>query len=106
MKSITTDELKTNFLESKPVQIVDVRTDEETAMGYIPNAKLIPMDTIPDNLNAFNKKRYYIVCAGGVRSAKVVEYLEANGIDAVNVEGGMHAWGDEVLEIKVFKVVT
>ncbi|HAY1766537.1 rhodanese-like domain-containing protein, partial [Staphylococcus aureus] len=37
---------------------------------------------------------------GGVRSAKVVEYLEANGIDAVNVEGGMHAWGDEGLEIK------
>ena len=33
-------------------------------------------------------------------SAKVVEYLEANGIDAVNVEGGMHAWGDEGLEIK------
>ncbi len=76
-------------------------------MGYIPNAKLIPMDTIPDNLNSFNKNEiYYIVCAGGVRSAKVVEYLEANGIDAVNVEGGMHAWGDEGLEIKVFKVVT
>ncbi|HEH3208983.1 TPA: rhodanese-like domain-containing protein, partial [Staphylococcus aureus] len=55
----------------------------------------------PDNLNSFNKNEiYYIVCAGGVRSAKVVEYLEANGIDAVNVEGGMHAWGDEGLEIK------
>ncbi|HCX2668162.1 TPA: rhodanese-like domain-containing protein [Staphylococcus aureus] len=101
MKSITTDELKNKLLESKPVQIVDVRTDEETVMGYIPNAKLIPMDTIPDNLNSFNKNEiYYIVCAGGVRSAKVVEYLEANGIDAVNVEGGMHAWGDEGLEIK------
>ncbi|HDK9397095.1 TPA: rhodanese-like domain-containing protein [Staphylococcus aureus] len=101
MKSITTDELKNKLLESKPVQIVDVRTDEETAMGYISNAKLIPMDTIPDNLNSFNKNEiYYIVCAGGVRSAKVVEYLEANGIDAVNVEGGMHAWGDEGLEIK------
>ncbi|HDA6607319.1 TPA: rhodanese-like domain-containing protein [Staphylococcus aureus] len=101
MKSITTDELKNKLFESKPVQIVDVRTGEETAMGYIPNAKLIPMDTIPDNLNSFNKNEiYYIVCAGGVRSAKVVEYLEANGIDAVNVEGGMHAWGDEGLEIK------
>ncbi|UXU35920.1 rhodanese-like domain-containing protein [Staphylococcus aureus] len=101
MKSITTDELKNKLLESKPVQIIDVRTDEETAMEYIPNAKLIPMDTIPDNLNSFNKNEiYYIVCAGGVRSTKVVEYLEANGIDAVNVEGGMHAWGDEGLEIK------
>lgn len=99
MKSITTDELKKKLLQSNPVQIVDVRTDEETAMGYIPNAKLIPMDTIPENLNSFNdKETYYIVCAGGVRSDKVVEYLEANGIEAVNVEGGMHAWGDEGLE--------
>lgn len=32
MKSITTDELKNKLFESKPVQIVDVRTDEETAM--------------------------------------------------------------------------
>lgn len=100
MKSITTDELKSKLLESNPVKIVDVRTDEETAMGYIPNAKLVPMDTIPDNLNIFNKNEtYYIVCAGGVRSAKVVEYLEANGIEAVNVEGGMHAWGNESLEL-------
>lgn len=29
MKSITTDELKTKLLESKPVQIVDVRTDDK-----------------------------------------------------------------------------
>lgn len=100
MKSITTDELKSKLLESNPVKIVDVRTDEETAMGYIPNAKLVPMDTIPDNLNIFNKNEtYYIVCAGGVRSAKVVEYLEANGIEAVNVEGGMHEWGNEGLEL-------
>ncbi|CAM4103405.1 rhodanese-like domain-containing protein [Staphylococcus schweitzeri] len=100
MKSITIDELKSKLLESNPVKIVDVRTDEETAMGYIPNAKLVPMDTIPDNLNIFNKNEtYYIVCAGGVRSAKVVEYLEANGIEAVNVEGGMHAWGNEGLEL-------
>lgn len=61
MKSITTDELKNKLLESKPVQIVDVRTDEETAMGYIPNAKLIPMDTIPDHLNSFNKMKYIIL---------------------------------------------
>ncbi len=55
---------------------------EETAMEYI-CMKLIPMDTIPDNLNSFNKNEiYYIVCAGGVEMLKVVEYLEANGIDA------------------------
>ena len=37
MESITVDQLKE--LESNPVNIVDVRTDEETAMGVIPEAK-------------------------------------------------------------------
>lgn len=59
------------------------------------------MDIILDNLNLFNKNEiYYIVCVGGVWSVKVVEYLEVNGIDVVNVEGGMYVWGDEGLEIK------
>lgn len=100
MKSITTDELKNKVLDSNPVNIIDVRTDEETAMGYIPNAKLIPMDQIPEHIKDFNKNEtYYIICAGGVRSARVVEYLENHDIDAVNVEGGMKSWGDEGLEI-------
>lgn len=100
MKSITTDELKAKLLDANPVNIVDVRTSEETALGTIPGAKLIPMNEIPDNLNQFNKDdTYYIICAGGVRSAKVVDYLEDHDIDAVNVEGGMKAWGDEGLEI-------
>lgn len=39
MESITVDRLKEKVLESNPVNIVDVRTDEETAMGVIPGAK-------------------------------------------------------------------
>lgn len=33
MKSITTDELKNKLFESKPVQIVDVRTDRRNSNG-------------------------------------------------------------------------
>ena len=39
MESITVDQLKEKILDSNPVNIVDVRTDEETAMGTIPGAK-------------------------------------------------------------------
>lgn len=96
MESITVDELKKKILDSNPVNIVDVRTNEETEMGVIPGAKTIPMDEISDNLKEFNKNdTYYIVCAAGSRSAKVVSYLEEQGVHAVNVEGGMNAWGDE-----------
>lgn len=101
MKEISVDELKSLILSSEPVNIVDVREDEEVAMGMIPDAEHIPMNQIPDELNHFSKDTtYYIVCASGVRSAKVVEYLNDQGIDAVNVEGGMKAFGDEGLEYK------
>lgn len=39
MESITIDELKDKVLNSDPIHIVDVRTDEETAMGVIPGAE-------------------------------------------------------------------
>ncbi|MDW8542455.1 rhodanese-like domain-containing protein [Staphylococcus sp. KG4-3] len=101
MESITIDELKSEILNADPVNIVDVRTNEETATGIIPGAKTIPMNEIPENLNQFNENdTYYIICKVGGRSAQVVQYLEQNGINAVNVEGGMHAWGDEGLELK------
>lgn len=101
MESISVDQLKEKVLDANPVNIVDVRTDEETALGIIPGAKTIPMDQIPDNLNQFKKdETYYIICAAGMRSAKVVKYLEDQGIHAVNVESGMNEWGNEGTDIE------
>ncbi|HLR19907.1 MAG TPA: rhodanese-like domain-containing protein [Staphylococcus sp.] len=101
MQSITIDELKEKVLNSTPINIVDVRTDEETAMGIIPDATTIPMDQIPEKLNQFSKEEtYYVICKVGGRSAQVVQFLENNNIHAVNVEGGMDAWGNEGLEVK------
>ena len=100
MQTISVDELKNKVLNSNPVNIIDVRTEEETAMGIIPGAKTIPMNQIPDHLSDFSEnEKYYIVCKSGGRSAQVTNYLEQNGLDAVNVEGGMDDWGDEGLQI-------
>ncbi len=56
------------------------------------------MDTIPNNLIHLIKMKYIILYVlVEFEALKVVEYLEANGIDAVNVEGGMHAWGDSTI---------
>ena len=56
------------------------------------------MDEIPHHINDFNKdETYYIICAAGSRSARVVQYLEEQDIHAVNVEGGMNEWGTKVL---------
>jgi rhodanese-related sulfurtransferase len=34
----------------------------------------------------------FVVCRSGGRSARVTAYLNANGWDAVNVDGGMMSW--------------
>jgi rhodanese-related sulfurtransferase len=34
----------------------------------------------------------YVICRSGGRSAKAVEHLRSQGIDAVNVTGGTLAW--------------
>ncbi|MFT2156743.1 rhodanese-like domain-containing protein, partial [Staphylococcus epidermidis] len=47
MESITIDQLKEKILDSNPINIVDVRNNDETAMGIIPGAKTIPMNEIP-----------------------------------------------------------
>jgi rhodanese-related sulfurtransferase len=35
-------------------------------------------------------------CKLGGRSAKAVELLASHGIDAVNVEGGIDAWSEQI----------
>jgi rhodanese-related sulfurtransferase len=36
--------------------------------------------------------RVNVICRSGGRSAQVTQYLVQQGIDAVNVGGGMHTW--------------
>lgn len=70
-------------------------------MGMIPNAEHIPMNDIPDHMDDF-KKGYDVLHCLCWRCEKCESgcVLNDHGIDAVNVEGGMRAWGEEGLEFK------
>ena len=74
--------------------LLDVREDDELAIASLDGALHIVMNTIPDNLDKLPKdKPIVIMCHGGGRSAQVQMWLNANGYDnAVNLEGGIHAW--------------
>jgi rhodanese-related sulfurtransferase len=37
-------------------------------------------------------RRAFVMCRVGGRSAQVTQYLVQQGLDAVNVDGGMLAW--------------
>ncbi|WP_058308026.1 rhodanese-like domain-containing protein [Gracilibacillus massiliensis] len=96
MKEIHATELANKLKNDEKVNIIDVREDEEVAQGIIPGAKHIRLGEIPEKLDELKKdEHYYMVCRSGGRSGRATEYLEANGYDATNMEGGMLAWEDE-----------
>lgn len=91
-----TPQLMLDLLNSGQVeasQIIDVREDFEWDYYHLENTVLIPMNTIPARLNEVNdSKPIYIICAHGVRSAAVCDYLEKQGYSGLhNVTGGMAA---------------
>ncbi|SFM43495.1 Rhodanese-related sulfurtransferase [Gracilibacillus orientalis] len=96
MKKVQATELAEKVKNGEKLNIIDVREDDEIAQGIIPGAKHIKLGEIPDRLEEFNKdEHYYMVCRSGGRSGRATEYLEGNGIEATNMEGGMLAWEDE-----------
>ena len=79
--------------------LLDVRTDGEWAQGRIAGAVHIPMDQLLSRLDEVDD-RVVCVCAVGARSGRVAEYLNAQGYQAVNLEGGIYAWADAGLPIE------
>jgi rhodanese-related sulfurtransferase len=78
---------------SGPTLLLDVREDDEWAAGHAPNALHIPMGELAARLAELPADgEVYVVCRSGGRSARVTGYLNQNGWDARNVDGGMQAW--------------
>ena len=71
--------------------LLDVRTDDEWAGGRIAGSVHIPMDQLMQRLDEVDD-RVVCVCAVGARSARVAQFLNAQGREAVNLDGGLHAW--------------
>jgi rhodanese-related sulfurtransferase len=80
-------------------RIVDVREPDEWAQGHIGHASLVPLATVPGNLDAFDGEPTYIVCRSGGRSAQACQFLRDRGRSVVNVTGGMIAWSAAGLDV-------
>ncbi|MBT2390299.1 rhodanese-like domain-containing protein [Streptomyces sp. ISL-1] len=77
--------------------VLDVREDDEWAAGHVEGALHVPMSDFVARFGEVTEAlaaggRAYVMCRVGGRSAQVTQYLVQQGIDAVNVEGGMLAW--------------
>lgn len=96
MKTITTDELLQRLEAGEQLNIIDVREEDEVAAGMIPGAKHIPLGEIDRRTDEFAAgEPYYLVCRSGARSGRASEFLNNQGIDTINVEGGMLNWNGE-----------
>jgi rhodanese-related sulfurtransferase len=94
IKTIGAAELRSRLQRGEVLNMIDVREDEEVALGIIPGAKHIPMNEIPERLQDIDPAEETIfICRSGYRSERVCEYLQhlGRGI-AVNLEGGMLSW--------------
>ena len=78
--------------------LLDVREPWEVALGALPEAMTIPMNELPDRLEALPADRPLVVlCHHGQRSGHVTAWLRRQGYDnAVNLEGGIDAWARTV----------
>ena len=81
-------------------KLIDVREVHEYESGHVAQAALIPLRTVPDHFDEFRDTNpVFVICLSGARSHRVCEYLAQQGIDAINVAGGMTAWADQGLPV-------
>jgi len=93
--SVPTVEVSQLPVDGEPADgvLMDVREPEEWAAGHAPGAVHLPMTDLPARLGELpGDGTVYVICRSGGRSARVTAYLNANGWEAVNVEGGMLEW--------------
>jgi rhodanese-related sulfurtransferase len=79
--------------------LLDVREDDEWVAGHVEGARHIPMGELPTRFpevaalaDDAPTGEVVVVCRSGGRSARVVAWLTQNGVDAVNLAGGLGAW--------------
>jgi rhodanese-related sulfurtransferase len=80
--------------------LLDVREREEYDAGHAPGVVFHPMGDLPGVWSELPTDRTVLcICRSGARSASATEFLRLQGIDAVNLEGGMQAWAAFGLDV-------
>ena len=99
MEEITATELKQRLDKGDDIQIVDVREDNEVAIGRIPNSVHIRLPEVLNRMDEIDPSRETVVhCKMGGRSARAIDALQRSGFKGklINLKGGIIAWSNEV----------
>ena len=95
--------LEATRLMNEDALILDVREDNEWAVGHIPNAKHIRLGQLSDQLSQLEKFKdqpIVVYCRSGNRSGRACALLKKAGFaNANNLAGGITAWEQANLPI-------
>ena len=95
---ITPRRLNARLRSGDIITVLDVREPHEWSIARLPDARLIPLSTLPQAVHSLDRAAEIVVyCHHGMRSAAAVEWLQDQGFRAVlNLVGGIDRWSLEV----------
>jgi molybdopterin/thiamine biosynthesis adenylyltransferase/rhodanese-related sulfurtransferase len=95
---LTPRELAERLKAGDALDLIDVREPHEWEIAHIDGARLVPLGTVADQFDTFDRTRDIVVhCKGGTRSAKAAQQLLDAGYTRVwNLAGGILRWSDDV----------
>lgn len=101
MQDLSKQEWKALLNKDDNAVIIDVRTDEEIADGFIPGAQQIDIQNPPLFMEALQQldpeKNYYVYCKAGGRSVQACMIMNSVGISQTyNLIGGFSEWDGDV----------
>jgi rhodanese-related sulfurtransferase len=94
-------EVRRRMDAGEKLHLIDVREPEEYAIAHIEGSELIPMKTVPIQLQSLDEKAedaiLIVFCHHGMRSANVVNWLRGQGVsNAQSMAGGIDLWSVEI----------
>jgi rhodanese-related sulfurtransferase len=96
---ITPREVRELLDRAAPVRIIDVREPFERELASLEPSDLIPMRTIPQQLQELQAGTapLVILCHHGIRSLQVVNWLREQGVGHCrSLAGGIDRWSVEI----------
>lgn len=98
---VTPAEVKRRLDAGERLSLLDVREPYEHQQSSIASADLIPMRTVPANLQRIegmsDEGAIVVFCHHGMRSLQVVNWLREQGIaNCQSMSGGIDRWSCEV----------
>src|SRR6516162_7375964 len=97
----TVRDVKRRIDAGESVVFIDVREPEEYAIAKIQGSELVPMRSVPANLQSLEAKAddaaLVIYCHHGIRSLQVANWLREQGLEGCqSMAGGIDAWSLEI----------